>query len=91
MDDILIAASEPVIAKFLPRLTGEWKRSDPEWVKTGAATKFCGLDKEEDAHGDGYRIHQESYARSTLSRSMMCQCFQGWRCLRRKKSLLWIR
>ena len=68
VDDILIAASESAITEFLPRLTGEWKCSAPEWVKKGTATKFCGLDIEKDAHGDGYRIHQESYVRSVLAK-----------------------
>ena len=67
VDDLLGFASSLILKSLFDEIQNLWQLSDPEWIGTEAATKFCGLEIQA-LEGGGYRVSQRSYLQELFTR-----------------------
>ena len=67
VDDLLGFASSSILKSLFDEIQNLWQLSDPEWIGTEAATKFCGLEIQA-LEGGGYRVSQRSYLQELFTR-----------------------
>lgn len=66
VDDTLASGESSHVREFLTAFRATFDCSDPEWVQAGRSTRFCGLEIVKE--GDGFRLHQEAYARAVMAK-----------------------